>query len=141
MKKETVEEYIKRHEGLRLTPYRDTVGLLTVGYGHLCQGEQCAPITEEQAEALFEQDMKKARRRLTDIFPRWLTYTFNRQIALLDMVFNLGYKLEDFKKARAHVELGEWKEAAEEFLRSRWARQVGSRALENASLLTAEEIP
>lgn len=49
---------LKRHEGLRLSVYRDQAGLPTIGYGHLIKrGESFATITEDQAEALLRDDL------------------------------------------------------------------------------------
>lgn len=53
---------IKRFEGLKLTPYRDSAGLWTVGYGHLVKkGEPVAAVTLEQAEDLLRKDLTFAQ--------------------------------------------------------------------------------
>jgi lysozyme len=45
------------------------------------------------------------------------------------MCFNLGYpRLSNFKKFLAAIQTGNWEEASEEMLDSKWAIQVGDRA-------------
>ena len=59
----------------------------------------------------------------------WLKLDDNRQRVLANMCFNLGYpRLRNFKKFLAALQTGNWEEAAEEMLDSKWAVQVGDRA-------------
>ncbi|MCH2546229.1 MAG: lysozyme [Alphaproteobacteria bacterium] len=54
-------ELIKSFEGLRLEPYEDAGGKLTIGYGHLIKpGEYFTAITEEEAHALLREDVRVA---------------------------------------------------------------------------------
>ncbi|PRP68676.1 muraminidase, partial [Chromobacterium amazonense] len=51
---------IQKFEGLRLTAYKDMVGVLTIGYGHT--GPDVTPgltITQPRAVALLQQDLAK----------------------------------------------------------------------------------
>lgn len=49
---------IKVFEGCRLTPYRDAVGVLTVGYGHTGLGiVEGVAITQAQADTFLQADM------------------------------------------------------------------------------------
>ena len=61
-----LQERIKRHEGLQLKPYKDSLGYWTIGYGHLMTAKEkiafADGITKEQAEELFQKDFDKARR-------------------------------------------------------------------------------
>ena len=52
-----------------------------------------------------------------------------RQDAMIDISFNLGQtRLRAFKKALLAMSEGDWDEAADEFMDSRWSDQVGIRA-------------
>ncbi len=63
-----------------------------------------------------------------------------RKDAMIDIGFNLGAtRLRGFKRALGAMERGEYKEAATEFLDSRWAKQVGGRALELTDLIKTGE--
>ena len=52
-------ELIKRYEGLRLVPYKDPVGIVTIGYGH--SGWKGGSITLQKAEELLMEDIAKAQ--------------------------------------------------------------------------------
>lgn len=80
-------------EGLRLTVYRDIVGLETIGFGHLVKpGEDfSAGITVAEAEAMLQADIANA----CDVVNREVTVplTQGEFDALVDFVFNLGDRL------------------------------------------------
>jgi len=114
-----------RDEGLRLTAYRDTLGYLTIGVGHLIvQGERFTTITRDQALALLDQDIAIAERRLSNIFPSWRSLDEVRQRTALNLTFNLGYKLADFKRFLHAAKSEDWDKAADQLTKSRWYKQV-----------------
>ena len=114
-----------RDEGLRLTPYRDSLGFLTIGVGHLItKGERFTVITREQALDLLKEDIAIAERRLTNIFPQWRSLDEVRQRTFLNLVVNLGYKLADFKRFLHVAKSGDWEKAADQLIQSRWYKQV-----------------
>ncbi len=78
----------KLFEGCRLTAYRDSVGVWTIGYGHtkgVCEGMTC---TMEQAEAWLVQDVQEACGAVNRLVKVGITQ--NEFDALVDFVFNLG---------------------------------------------------
>lgn len=85
-------DLIKYYEGLYLTPYRDPVGLWTVGWGHLITLDKHAPqpprISREKAEQLLASDVAQTAALVYGLLKRscdpWL---FS---ALVDFTFNLG---------------------------------------------------
>lgn len=83
------KEFIKRHESLRLKPYRDPVGKWTIGYGHLMDDDTpLVPISNAAAEFLFEADVREAERHVKRLIKVALTqYQFD---ALVSWTFNLG---------------------------------------------------
>ena len=86
---ETGIQMIKQHEGLRLTPYLDSAGLATIGYGHLIQShESFDGITEEEAEKILRYDIKIAETAVNDLVKEEL---FQHEFdALVSFVFNIG---------------------------------------------------
>lgn len=117
-----------RDEGLRLTPYRDSLGFLTIGVGHLInRGESFAKISREEALELLDKDIATAERRLDVIFPLWRAHDEVRQRAMLNLTFNLGYKLADFKRFLHSFQVGDWEKAADHLTQSRWFKQVKTR--------------
>ncbi len=134
MEQPNIEEYIKKWEGLRLEPYKDSLGWWTIGWGHWCGEKEPKSITEEEAGDLFFEDLKIARDRLASFLPDYYRLSSNRLTALLDITFNLATKW--FKwRAGKFVKYNDWEAAAREFMDSKWAKQVGKRAVEDCTLL------
>lgn len=122
----TLEEKLIRDEGLRLKPYRDTEKILTIGVG---RNLQHVGISKEEAMYLLKTDIKKVRTQAVNYFYWFEHLNKVRQNVVLNMMFNLGLtRFKKFKKTIAHIESGQYKLASQEMLRSKWARQVKSRA-------------
>jgi len=119
-----------RHEGLRLKPYRDTVGKLTIGVGRNLDD---VGISEAEAFYLLENDIKRTRKELHERLPWISNLSPTRQDVLVNMAFNMGVGgVLKFKKMLANLEQGRWYDASREMLDSKWAQQVGERAVELA---------
>lgn len=115
-----------RDEGLKLKPYMDTEGKLTIGIGRNLDD---VGISRTEAAHLCSNDVLNAIQGLDDNFPWWRKIGDVRQRALLNMAFNLGLpRLKQFRMMLAALESGEWEAAAREALDSKWAEQVGDRA-------------
>jgi len=128
-----IKQMLKRHEGLRLKPYRDTVGKLTIGYGRNLEDDG---ISLEEAELMLENDLDRAVKAARDVVAGFDELDEVRQAVLVDMAFNLGRAgLASFQKMRAALALGDFERAAAEMLDSLWARQVGRRARELAEMM------
>lgn len=123
---EKMKEELRRDERLKTKPYLDTVGKLTIGYGRNLDD---VGITEAEADFLLMNDINGSISDLDMAFPIWKELSENRQMALLNMVFNLGlHKFMTFRKMHAAIREGDFDKASQEALDSLWARQVGSRA-------------
>ena len=122
-----VKELI-RDEGMVLKPYRDSLGFLTIGIGHLIKkGESFGVITKDQAISILEEDIKDAERKLDSIFPGWRKLDDVRQRTFLNLSVNLGYKLADFKRFLHAAKSEDWEKAGDYLIQSRWFKQVKSR--------------
>jgi len=122
---------IKRHEGYKNRVYRDSVGALTCGYGHaFLEGSFIPP---EASRIFFEADFKT-------VLENYEALNFNldpvRRAVVLSMLFNLGIgKFMGFKKMISAIRSGDFMSAKNEMLDSRWAKQVGNRAIELAAMM------
>ncbi len=122
-------EELKHDEGLRLKKYQDSLGFWSIGYGHLMLKNEYDEITREKAEKLLAEDIETAEDGMAHIFPLWPSFSERRRDALTNMTFQLGVGgLLHFRQAIAHARSGQWKEAADDFRDSLWARQTPARA-------------
>ena len=116
---------LKTEEGFRSTPYRDSRGHLTVGYGLNLE----AGITETEARAVLairaDSTLAKLDRRLT-----WFRAApSNHRVALADMGYELGIDgLLKFDRFLALVAADSIDAAVEDAQGTAWARQVPPRA-------------
>lgn len=126
------------HEGLKLTPYQCTAGKLTIGVGRNIED---LGITEQEAMMLLDNDIERVRHELQSNFSWFTGLTEARKNVLIDMCFNLGIsRLKGFKNALAAMESGLWDVAAKEMLSSRWADQVGQRAIRLADAMENDSL-
>ncbi len=121
------------HEGLKLKPYKDSVGKLTIGVGRNLDDKG---ITNNEAMMLLDNDIDDAYEDAKSLIASFNDIGDVRQRVLVDMSYNLGRsRLKGFKKMLAAVESGMFTTASREMLDSRWANQVGSRAERLAKMM------
>jgi len=121
----SLEAQLIRDEGLRLKPYKDSVGVLTIGIGHnLTRG-----ISEVAAMFIFREDVTDARHE-AETLPFYASLDDVRKDVIVNMVFNMGLPtFKRFKKMIAALEAKDYTEASKQMLASKWASQVGKRAV------------
>lgn len=122
-----------KHEGMRLFVYNDTMGIPTIGVGRNLRDHG---ITEAEARYLLENDIKDFTQQLSESL-YWFDDTPDTvKLVLTDMCFNLGIAgLLQFHKTLEHIKNENYNEASREMLKSKWAKQVGARAVELAIIL------
>ena len=126
-------EELKRDEGVVLKPYKDSVGILTIGVGRNLEAHG---ISMYEAEVLLSNDIENHWKALLKELPWIADLSENRQRAMLNMAFNLGISgLLGFKNSLAALKAGEYAKAADMFLDSHWATQVHDRAKRVAQLI------
>lgn len=131
-----------RDEGLRLEAYKDSVGLWTIGVGHLLGTEpRMTKITNIEAMALLDADIVDAEHVLDGWIPLWANLDGVRQRALLNFCFNLGNRVLQFVNTRNYLLKQDWDGAANNMLMSKWADQVGARAKRLAAMLETGKDP
>jgi lysozyme len=129
MDRQLLARELTRDEGARLRSYKDSVGLWTIGIGHLLGAEQrMTEITEAEMYALFEADVTSAELLVRGLFPTYPLLDDVRQRVLVNMAFNLGPRLSQFTHFIDSVQRSDWAQAAADMMHSRWALQVGARA-------------
>ena len=128
--------YLRRHEGFSKLPYKCPTGHLTIGYGHNLENG----ISAAAAEFILQEDLARAERAVKNSLPWWWKLDDARQFVLVDMAFNMGLAgLKGFKKMLAAAEQGDYQTSAKEMLASKWAEQVGRRAVELSKIMQKGE--
>ena len=130
---ESLIRELTRDEGLRLKPYKCTAGKTTIGVGRNLDDVGISP---DEAEILLRNDIARAEEGLDVALPWWRTLDPVRQRVMVNMAFNLGIAgLLGFKNTVELIRCGEYLDAAQHMLASKWARQVGPRALRLATMM------
>ena len=174
--KEYLAEDTRNEEGLRLESYIEKIsGKWHIAYGHLLEQDQSESeleimgleeeldnwegftVTEEQAEALLQQDIQDA---IDSLAPTWSVDDLEaldreRYVALISMTFQMGgHKVQNGFPSFVKAVLNEdWDRAADEMMwsnglkkqrRSRWYKQTPDRCQLMADRMrngTPNEVP
>ena len=142
-----IEKLIK-HEGIVLNVYKDSLGIDTIGIGRNLEDRGITQeelddldipsidhvyeygITEADAVYLATNDIEIVEEELCRAHSCIEDLDAVRQLVVMDMAFNMGVpRLCKFKKMWAAIHDGDYNTAAVEMLDSRWATQVGTRAI------------
>lgn len=159
--------HLRFEEGVRARAYRDHLGWWTIGIGRLVDPRKGGRITEAEWDRLLENDPSRTRGDwnnlvLTDAemnwlkkndierfvaeistWPAWHAVEGNvaRQVALTSMAFQLGTGgLAKFKNSLRLVEQKKFSAAADNMLKSRWARQTANRARRVTDMIRTGEL-
>lgn len=133
-----VKELLTLHEGVRLRPYRDSVGKLTIGIGHNLDD---LGISRSVASHLLDEDLAHAIKgaRLYSWFDELSDV---RQAVIVDMIFNMGRgSFRGFKKFKRALSRRNYYEASLEMKNSKWFRQVGRRGIRLCAMMHTDEWP
>ena len=133
-------ETLKRHEGVKYYVYKDHLGYETIGVGRCLKEGVGLGLTHDEVDYLLMNDINRCLEELDAAFPWFKDLTEIRREALINLCFNLGLtRLRKFEKALAAMSIHNYEEAADEFLDSRWAKQVGNRATEVTEMIRTGE--
>ena len=138
-------EMLKRHEGEvktngRHVAYKCSAGYWTLGIGRNIDPENGIGLSDEEVDFLLENDIARVIKELATEYSWFNGLDDVRKDAMIDISFNLGAtRLRGFRRALTAMEAGNYTEASTEFLDSRWAKQVGGRALELTDMIASGE--
>jgi lysozyme len=122
-----------RDEGIRLKPYRDTVGKLTIGIGRNLDD---VGIMTSEAYYLCQNDITSVVDTLNLQLPWWKSLDEVRQRVIVNMVFNMGIgRFFTFINTIDLIKEGKYTDAAANMLLSKWAGQVGPRAIRLSEMM------
>tara|TARA_R110000822_G_scaffold199819_2_gene337485 strand:+ start:2283 stop:2756 length:474 start_codon:yes stop_codon:yes gene_type:complete len=135
-------------EGCVYKIYNDHLGYATFGIGHLITEKDPEhglpidyPISEERVTECFGDDIEGVCNDLDRNLSWWVRLAEDHQRVLANMAFNLGInRLLKFKKFLKALQENDFEKAAEEMIDSRWAKQVGPRAIRLKQRVLKEDL-
>lgn len=121
------------HEGKRRKLYRCSAGYLSGGVG---RNFDAVGLREDEIALMLRNDIAEAERHLDTRMPWWRQLDEIRQRVMVDMMFNLGPgSLSKFHNTLLSIRDGRYTDASRSMLQSKWARQVGKRAVRLAHMM------
>ena len=138
---EKLIETLKRHEGVKNHAYKDSLGVLTIGCGRNISDSKKhhgLGLSDDEIDYMLSNDIIRTIKELSSEYTWFHDLEEGaRRDAIINMHFNLGkVRFASFKVAIGHMEKAAHKEAASEFLNSKWAKQVKGRALEVTDMIS-----
>jgi lysozyme len=140
---------IQLEEGCKLTAYRDSGGIWTIGYGYNLEAhgytpDECEGLTwtQEQADAALADEIQSVLAELDRRWPKWRGLDEVRQAAIVSSVYQLGAPGASKFFATIHaIQSRDWETAATQMLASRWAKQTPARVQRNAEMIRTGRWP
>ena len=130
---ERLRKQITKHEGIEYKLYRCTSDKLTIGVGRNIEDRG---ISHDTAMQMLDEDIDICINELQQTVSYWDDLPERVQEALVNLCFNMGIKrLMAFKKTFGYLREGMFDKAADELLDSRYANQVGQRAIDVANMI------
>lgn len=137
MSDDEIKKMIIRHEGIRTKPYKDSLGLWTVGVGHLIgDGKSLPPewnreFSNEEVMALFDKDYEEHKKAASSNIPNFDRMSGSGKGAFTDLTFNMGPNwLSKWPNTKKAIEEKNNAAIAAGLENSQWYKQVGLRAPE-----------
>lgn len=129
---------LKRDEGFSSKPYKDSIGILTIGYGtNLDEG-----ISEPEGAFMLANRFQEALTDLRRVYPQLTTLDDVRFAVIGMMTYNMGiHRVAQFKDMIAALYAGDVKAAAAAGRDSLWYKQVGARGERLMQMLESGQWP
>ena len=112
----------------------------TVGYGFTNRVTPATRISKQAADHILEQVILDHMFIVDRMVPNWRSLPLFAQSVVINMAFNLGTRLYQFKNSMSLISRGEYTAAAASLRKSLWAKQVKGRAVELISRLERRAI-
>ena len=134
---------IKKNEGFSSAPYKDQLGFLTVGYGHLILSNEKhltkTKLSKDKLEKIFIKDFKNAIKDYEKYLKK-KTSSKKEEELLIEMVFQMGVKrvlkfrnlLRNIRKKNKHL-------VCFEMMNSLWYKQTPKRVKELIKIFLKNE--
>ena len=137
---EDIKAMIIGHEGVRNQPYKDSLGLWTVGVGHLIGNGKTLPkdadrvYSDSEIAEMFEIDYAH-HKKIAERTPGYNEANDAGKGAMIDLAFNMGKWWPKWPNTSKALKEGNFEAAARGLEDSKWYGQVGNRAPTIVSLI------
>ena len=140
MNNDKLIEMLKIHEGVETHAYKCSASKITIGVGRNIDPEGGIGLSEDEIDYLLQNDIDRIITELDFEYGWFSELNEARQDAMVDISFNLGQtRLRKFQKALTAMSKSDWDTAADEFMDSKWSKQVGNRAKELTGIIRSGE--
>ena len=127
--REELISMLKQHEGVETHAYKCSESKTTIVVGRNIDKNGGLGLSDDEVDYLLQNDIDRVVVELDSEYDWFSDLDEVRQDAMIDISFNLGQtRLRAFKNALSAMAEGDWDEAADQFMDSRWSGQVGDRA-------------
>ena len=131
MSYQNLKKRIIKNEGFSRTSYKDQLGFLTIGFGHLILPYEKhliqKKISKKKLEKIFTNDFNKALMDFNFYLKSFSSNTKNSEV-LIEMIFQMGAdKVLKFKKLLNHMKKNNKYSVCFEMMSSLWYKQTPNR--------------
>lgn len=131
-----LERELEEDEGFRASAYQDHLGFWTIGIGTLIDARKGAGITREEAYLLLRNRLGSKFQEMDKRMSWWRDQPDPVQRALANMAYQMGVEgLLGFRNTLALIQQGKYSEAADNAMKSLWAKQTPNRAKKVTDLI------
>ena len=126
-----LKKRIKKNEGFSLKPYKDQLGYLTIGYGHLILPNETHLLKNKtnkaQLNSIFDQDFERALRNYKRFIKQKHHNRKDKEL-LIEMTYQMGAKrVLKFKKLISNMQKNKKHLVCFEMMDSLWYTQTPNR--------------
>ena len=133
-------EMLRKHESVETHAYKCSANKTTIGVGRNIDKNGGIGLSNSEIDFLLANDIERVEAELLAAFSWYAALNDPRKDAMMDICFNMGLpRLRKFKKALAGMSASNYETAAAEFLDSKWAKQVGQRAITITDIIRSGE--
>lgn len=123
-------EDIKENEGFNGSPYFDTLGFPTIGYGTKL------PLSQDEAKLILVSRLGAKLYELRRVQSLFATLPQDKQNIIAEMSYQMGVSgVMNFKNMWFALQKKDYATASVEMLNSKWAKQTPKRAKELSALM------
>lgn len=138
---------LSSEEGVKGQPYDDKtgktvhapVGNLTIGIGHNLEAR---PLSPDSIRVIFNEDLVNVMQDASDILLFFSELSENRQLAIINMIFNMGaVGFRGWQPTIALMKIGSWEEVYNHIVSSLWAKELPARSNRVALMFKDDSFP